>query len=73
LERDAELQGAALHLFLREVEQCLRAHSAFGGEAMKRMALSQADSMPPGGWTRGPGHCTASVETVLMAAAPRAA
>ena|SRR5436190_747472 len=27
LERDAELQGAALHLFLREVEQCLRAHS----------------------------------------------
>ena len=27
LQRDADLQGAALRLFLRRVEQCLRAHS----------------------------------------------
>jgi hypothetical protein len=27
LQRDADLQGAALRLFLRVVEQCLRAHS----------------------------------------------
>jgi hypothetical protein len=33
LERDAELQGTALHLFLRVVEQSLRAHSPGSGPA----------------------------------------
>ena len=31
LQRDPELQGAALRLFLRAVEQCLRARSAGAG------------------------------------------
>jgi len=31
LHRDPDLQGAALRLFLRAVEQCLRAHSAGAG------------------------------------------
>jgi hypothetical protein len=33
LERDAALQGAALHLFLRVVEQSLRTHSQGSGPA----------------------------------------
>jgi hypothetical protein len=33
LQRDADLQGAALRLFLRLVEQCLRAHSPGSGPA----------------------------------------
>ena len=43
LERDAELQGAALRLFLRAVEQCLRAHSpgsAPGARCWARLLLS---------------------------------
>jgi hypothetical protein len=40
LERDAELQGAALHLFLREVEQCLRAHSPGAGPAARLGAVA---------------------------------
>jgi hypothetical protein len=40
LERDAELQGAALHRFLREVEQCLRAHSPGSGPAARLGAVA---------------------------------
>jgi hypothetical protein len=36
LERDADLQGAALQLFLRAVESCLRAHSP-GASAAARL------------------------------------
>jgi hypothetical protein len=39
-QRDAELQGAALHLFLREVEQCLRAHSPGSGPAARLGAVA---------------------------------
>jgi hypothetical protein len=35
-----ELQGAALHLFLREVEQCLRAHSPGSGPAARLGAVA---------------------------------
>ena len=35
LQRDADLQGAALRLFLRAVEQCLRAHSPGSGPAAR--------------------------------------
>jgi len=40
LQRDAELQGAALRLFLRAVEQCLRAHSPGSGPAARRGAVA---------------------------------
>jgi len=36
LHRDAALQGAALRLFLRVVEQCLRAHSPGAGSTPRR-------------------------------------
>lgn len=39
LQRDPELQGAALRLFLRAVEQCLRAHSAGAGPAARGRGL----------------------------------
>ena len=40
LERDAGLQGAALRLFLRAVESCLRAHSAHAGPAARLGAVA---------------------------------
>jgi hypothetical protein len=40
LERDADLQGAALRLFLRRVEQCLRAHSPGSGPAARLGAVA---------------------------------
>lgn len=40
LQRDPELQGAALGLFLRAVEQCLRAHSAGAGPAARLGAVA---------------------------------
>ena len=39
-ERDAELQGAALRLFLRAVESCLRAHSPGSGPAARLGAVA---------------------------------
>ncbi len=40
LQRDADLQGAALRLFLRAVEACLRAHSAGAGPAARIGAVA---------------------------------
>ena len=40
LHRDANLQGAALRLFLRAVEQCLRAHSPGSGPAARLGAVA---------------------------------
>ena len=40
LQRDANLQGAALRLFLRAVEQCLRAHSPGSGPAARLGAVA---------------------------------
>ena len=40
LQRDADLQGAALRLFLRTVEQCLRAHSPGSGPAARLGAVA---------------------------------
>ena len=40
LQRDADLQGAALRLFLRAVEQCLRAHSPGSGPAARLGAVA---------------------------------
>jgi len=40
LQRDAALQGAALRLFLRVVEQCLRAHSPGSGPAARLGAVA---------------------------------
>jgi hypothetical protein len=40
LQRDADLQGAALRLFLRAVEQCLRAHSPGSGSAARLGAVA---------------------------------
>ena len=40
LERDADLQGAALRLLLRVVEQCLRAHSPGSGPAARLGAVA---------------------------------
>ena len=40
LHRDADLQGAALRLFLRVVEQCLRAHSPGSGPAARLGAVA---------------------------------
>ena len=40
LHRDAGLQGAALRLFLRVVEQCLRAHSLGAGPAARLGAVA---------------------------------
>jgi len=40
LERDADLQGTALHLFLRAVEQCLRAHSPGSSPAARLGAVA---------------------------------
>jgi hypothetical protein len=40
LQRDADLQGAALRLFLRAVEQCLRAHSPGSGPATRLGAVA---------------------------------
>jgi len=40
LERDADLQGTALHLFLRAVEQCLRAHSPGSGPVARLGAVA---------------------------------
>ena len=40
LHRDADLQGAALRLFLRAVEQCLRAHSPGSGPAVRLGAVA---------------------------------
>ena len=39
LQRDADLQGAALRLFLRVVEQCLRAHSPGAGSTARLGAV----------------------------------
>ncbi len=44
LQRDADLQGAALRLFLRVVEQCLRAHSPGAG---RRGAPRRGGLHPP--------------------------
>jgi hypothetical protein len=40
LQRDADLQGAALRLFLRAVESCLRAHSPGSGPAARLGAVA---------------------------------
>jgi len=40
LQRDANLQGAALRLFLRVAEQCLRAHSPGSGPAARLGAVA---------------------------------
>jgi hypothetical protein len=40
LQRNADLQGAALHLFLRAVESCLRAHSPGSGPAARLGAVA---------------------------------
>ena len=40
LHRDADLQGTALRLFLRMVEQCLRAHSPGSGPAARLGAVA---------------------------------
>jgi hypothetical protein len=40
LERDAALQGAALRLFLRAVESCLRAHSPGSGSVARLGAVA---------------------------------
>ena len=40
LQRDADPQGAALRLFLRRVEQCLRAHSPGSGPAARLGAVA---------------------------------
>jgi DNA-directed RNA polymerase subunit RPC12/RpoP len=40
LHRDADLQDAALRLFLRVVEQCLRAHSPGSGPATRLGAVA---------------------------------
>ena len=40
LQRDAGLQGAALRLLLRVVEQCLRAHSPGSGPAARLGAMA---------------------------------
>jgi hypothetical protein len=40
LHRDAGLQGAALRLFLRAVEQCLRAHSPESGPGARLGAVA---------------------------------
>ncbi len=40
LQRDPELQGAALRLFLRAVESCLRAHSPGSGPAARLGAVA---------------------------------
>ena len=40
LERDADLQGTALHLFLRVVERCLRLHSPGSGLAARLGAVA---------------------------------
>jgi len=40
LQRDADLQGAALRLFLRAVESCLRAHSPGSGSAARLGAVA---------------------------------
>ena len=40
LHRDADLQGAALRLFLRAVEQCLRAHSVGAGTSTRLGAVA---------------------------------
>ena len=40
LQRDAALQGAALRLFLRVVEQCLRAHSPGSGPTARLGAVA---------------------------------
>jgi len=40
LQRDADLQGATLRLFLRRVEQCLRAHSPGSGPAARLGAVA---------------------------------
>ena len=40
LQRDTDLQGAALRLFLRLVEQCLRAHSPESGPAARLGAVA---------------------------------
>jgi hypothetical protein len=40
LQRDADLQGAALRLFLRVVEQCLRAHSPGAGSTARLGAVA---------------------------------
>jgi hypothetical protein len=40
LQRDADLQGTALRLFLRLVEQCLRAHSPGSGPAARLGAVA---------------------------------
>ncbi|MEJ7667718.1 MAG: transposase [Casimicrobiaceae bacterium] len=40
LHRDPDLQGAALRLFLRAVEQCLRARSADAGPAARIGAVA---------------------------------
>ena len=40
LHRDADLQGAALRLFLRAVEQCLRAHSPGSSPAARLGAVA---------------------------------
>ena len=39
-QRDADLQGAALRLFLRTVEHCLRAHSPGAGTAARLGAVA---------------------------------
>jgi hypothetical protein len=40
LQRDADLQGAGLRLFLRGVEQCLRAHSPGAGTSARLGAVA---------------------------------
>jgi hypothetical protein len=53
LERDAELQGAALHLFLREVEQCLRAHSPGSSGSDRPANLRRLYALPLYAASRG--------------------
>ena len=59
LQRDVHLQGAALRLFLRAVEQCLRAHSPGSGSAAR---LGEPTAPPriapaPGAAALGPARC----------------
>ena len=47
LHRDADLQGAALRLFLRAVEQCLRVHSADAGPVARLGAIGRRQAAWP--------------------------
>lgn len=64
-QRDADLHGTALHVFLRAVESCLRAHSPGGGSDRPRAGAKRGGAVGSPRWKKMSRRVVASVTKAI--------